>query len=214
MKVLISFKRKILLTINLNGSVYLLKTWSFLENDLLSCLFRERSKPKYLNKTSVRPGLKNCGDVNCIGRIHTYLELIGAINFNCGNAYCSVSFFSVFMSTVSLPKLSFFLPFSADQAIYNRPRLVDRSRLKENKESLEAYHLAQRLQSMVRKSYSSLLLFSSSLSVDVYPLQLFSFICSFNDSSNVFGGVCVCLCSAQGSGAFGTFGGIGVMLKI
>ncbi|XP_026147160.1 histone H2A deubiquitinase MYSM1-like [Carassius auratus] len=77
-----------------------------------------RSKPKYLNKTSVRPGLKNCGDVNCIGRIHTYLELIGAINFNC------------------------------DQAIYNRPQLVDRSRLKENKDSLEAYHLAQRLQSM------------------------------------------------------------------
>ncbi|XP_043075497.1 histone H2A deubiquitinase MYSM1-like [Puntigrus tetrazona] len=79
---------------------------------------RPESKPKYLNKTSVRPGLKNCGDVNCIGRIHTYLELIGAINFNC------------------------------DQAIYNRPRLVDRSRLKENKDSLEAYHLAQRLQSM------------------------------------------------------------------
>ncbi|ROL55550.1 Histone H2A deubiquitinase MYSM1 [Anabarilius grahami] len=78
----------------------------------------ERSKPKYLNKTSVRPGLKNCGDVNCIGRIHTYLELIGAINFNC------------------------------DQAIYNRPRLVDRSRLKESKDSMEAYHLAQRLQSM------------------------------------------------------------------
>uniref|UniRef100_A0A671N6U3 Myb-like, SWIRM and MPN domain-containing protein 1 n=1 Tax=Sinocyclocheilus anshuiensis TaxID=1608454 RepID=A0A671N6U3_9TELE len=119
-----------------------------------------RSKPKYLNKTSVRPGLKNCGDVNCIGRIHTYLELTGAINFNC------------------------------DQAIYNRPQLVDRSRLKENKDRLEAYHLAQRLQSMVRKGYSSLLLFSSSLSVDVCPLQLFSFICSFNDSSNVFGGVC------------------------
>uniref|UniRef100_A0A673JYY9 Myb-like, SWIRM and MPN domain-containing protein 1 n=1 Tax=Sinocyclocheilus rhinocerous TaxID=307959 RepID=A0A673JYY9_9TELE len=77
-----------------------------------------RSRPKYLNKTSVRPGLKNCGDVNRIGRIHTYLELIGAINFNC------------------------------DQAIYNRPRLVDRSRLKENKDSLETYHLAQRLQSV------------------------------------------------------------------
>ncbi|XP_051511361.1 histone H2A deubiquitinase MYSM1 isoform X1 [Myxocyprinus asiaticus] len=77
-----------------------------------------RSNPKYLNKTSVRPGLKNCGDVNCIGRIHTYLELIGAINFKC------------------------------DQAIYNRPRLVDRSQLKESKDSLDAYHLAQRLQSM------------------------------------------------------------------
>ncbi|KAL2089559.1 hypothetical protein ACEWY4_014247 [Coilia grayii] len=78
----------------------------------------EKCKPKYLNKTSVRPGLKNCGDVNCIGRVHTYLELIGAINFNC------------------------------DQAIYNRPRPVDRSRLKEGKDTLEAYQLAHRLQSM------------------------------------------------------------------
>ncbi|KAJ8277831.1 hypothetical protein GJAV_G00080610 [Gymnothorax javanicus] len=78
----------------------------------------EKSKPKYLNKTSVRPGLKNCGDVNCIGRIHTYLELIGAINFNC------------------------------EQAIYNRPRVVDRSRVKEGRDTLEAFQLAQRLQSM------------------------------------------------------------------
>ncbi|KAM9358024.1 histone H2A deubiquitinase MYSM1 [Symphorus nematophorus] len=77
-----------------------------------------KSKPKYLNKTSVRPGLKNCGDVNCIGRIHTYLELIGAINFNC------------------------------EQAIYNRPKVVDRSKQKEGKDVLEAYQLAQRLQSM------------------------------------------------------------------
>lgn len=77
-----------------------------------------KSKPKYLNKTSVRPGLKNCGDVNCIGRIHTYLELIGAINFNC------------------------------EQAIYNRPRVVDRTKHKEGKDVLEAYQLAQRLQSM------------------------------------------------------------------
>ncbi|KFQ16869.1 Histone H2A deubiquitinase MYSM1, partial [Merops nubicus] len=46
----------------------------------------EKCKPKYLNKTSVRPGLRNCGDVNCIGRIHTYLELIGAINFGCEQA--------------------------------------------------------------------------------------------------------------------------------
>uniref|UniRef100_H3CL25 Myb-like, SWIRM and MPN domain-containing protein 1 n=1 Tax=Tetraodon nigroviridis TaxID=99883 RepID=H3CL25_TETNG len=77
-----------------------------------------KSKPKYLNKTSVRPGLKNCGDVNCIGRIHTYLELIGAINFNC------------------------------EQAVYNRPKVVDRSKHKEGKDMLEAYQLAQRLQSM------------------------------------------------------------------
>ncbi|XP_041134178.1 histone H2A deubiquitinase MYSM1-like isoform X1 [Polyodon spathula] len=78
----------------------------------------EKCKPKYLNKTSVRPGLRNCGDVNCIGRIHTYLELIGAINFGC------------------------------EQAIYNRPRLVDKTRFKEGKDTMEAYQLAQRLQSM------------------------------------------------------------------
>uniref|UniRef100_A0A8C8HD77 Myb-like, SWIRM and MPN domain-containing protein 1 n=1 Tax=Oncorhynchus tshawytscha TaxID=74940 RepID=A0A8C8HD77_ONCTS len=76
-----------------------------------------KSKPRYLNKTSVRPGLKNCGDVNCIGRIHTYLELIGAINFNC------------------------------DQAVYNRPRMVDRSKPRDSRDALE-YQLAQRLQSM------------------------------------------------------------------
>ncbi|CAB1332011.1 unnamed protein product [Coregonus sp. 'balchen'] len=77
----------------------------------------QESKPRYLNKTSVRPGLKNCGDVNCIGRIHTYLELIGAINFNC------------------------------DQAVYNRPRVVDRSKPRDSRDTLE-YQLAQRLQSM------------------------------------------------------------------
>ncbi|CAJ1060107.1 histone H2A deubiquitinase MYSM1 [Xyrichtys novacula] len=77
-----------------------------------------KSRPRYLNKTSVRPGLKNCGDVNCIGRIHTYLELIGAINFGC------------------------------EQAVYNRPRVVDRSRQKEGRDVMEAYQLAQRLQSM------------------------------------------------------------------
>ncbi|XP_067085792.1 histone H2A deubiquitinase MYSM1 [Osmerus mordax] len=77
-----------------------------------------RSKPRYLNKTSVRPGLKNCGDVNCIGRIHTYLELIGAINFNC------------------------------EQAVYNRPRVVDRARPREGRDALDSYQLAQRLQSM------------------------------------------------------------------
>ena len=78
----------------------------------------ERCKPKYLNKTSVRPGLKNCGDVNCIGRIHTYLELIGAINFGC------------------------------EQAVYNRPQPADKTRSKEGKDTVEAYQLAQRLQSM------------------------------------------------------------------
>ncbi|NXK95557.1 MYSM1 deubiquitinase, partial [Formicarius rufipectus] len=81
----------------------------------------EKCKPKYLNKTSVRPGLKNCGDVNCIGRIHTYLELTGAINFGC------------------------------EQAVYNRPQAADRTRSREGKDgkdTVEAYQLAQRLQSM------------------------------------------------------------------
>ncbi|XP_040834414.1 deubiquitinase MYSM1 isoform X1 [Ochotona curzoniae] len=78
----------------------------------------EICKPKYLNKTSVRPGLKNCGDVNCIGRIHTYLELIGAINFGC------------------------------EQAVYNRPQPVEKVRNRDRKDAVEAYQLAQRLQSM------------------------------------------------------------------
>ncbi|GJQ75910.1 hypothetical protein Trydic_g17970 [Trypoxylus dichotomus] len=40
-------------------------------------------KPTYVTKTSIRQGLKQCGDVNCIGRIHQFLEQIGAINFKC-----------------------------------------------------------------------------------------------------------------------------------
>ncbi|KAL8590434.1 hypothetical protein ACOMHN_011647 [Nucella lapillus] len=55
-----------------------------IRNYILDCW--KKSRPGYLNKTSVRPGLKNCGDVNCIGRIHAYLECIGAINFGCEQA--------------------------------------------------------------------------------------------------------------------------------
>ncbi|CAB3380042.1 Hypothetical predicted protein [Cloeon dipterum] len=43
-------------------------------------------KPTFVSKTQVRNGLKNCGDVNAIGRIHAYLEQIGAINFGCEQA--------------------------------------------------------------------------------------------------------------------------------
>lgn len=46
-----------------------------------------RVKPRYLTKTSVRPSLKNCGDVNCISRVHAYLELTGAINYGCGKFF-------------------------------------------------------------------------------------------------------------------------------
>jgi protein MYSM1 len=43
----------------------------------------KRCKPRYLTKTSARNGLKDCGDVNAIGRVHSYLESIGAINVGC-----------------------------------------------------------------------------------------------------------------------------------
>lgn len=40
-------------------------------------------KPSYLSKTVSRSGLRKCGDVNCISRIHTMLEQLGVINFGC-----------------------------------------------------------------------------------------------------------------------------------
>eukprot|EP01135_Chromosphaera_perkinsii_P005776 Nk52_evm1s361 gene=Nk52_evmTU1s361 len=40
-----------------------------------------RKKPTYVSKTSVRPALKDCGDVNAIGRVHQYLESAGVINY-------------------------------------------------------------------------------------------------------------------------------------
>lgn len=43
----------------------------------------QSSKPNYITKTSMRLGLKNCGDVTCISRIHYFLEQIGAINYGC-----------------------------------------------------------------------------------------------------------------------------------
>lgn len=39
------------------------------------------NKLRYITKTSVRRGLRDCGDVNAIGRVHQFLELVGAINF-------------------------------------------------------------------------------------------------------------------------------------
>ncbi|XP_021925301.1 histone H2A deubiquitinase MYSM1-like isoform X2 [Zootermopsis nevadensis] len=57
------------------------KRYLKIRNHILECW--QHSRPTYVTKTSVRTGLKNCGDVNCIGRIHAYLEQIGAINFGC-----------------------------------------------------------------------------------------------------------------------------------
>ncbi|XP_050731914.1 histone H2A deubiquitinase MYSM1-like [Eriocheir sinensis] len=45
--------------------------------------FWKQIKPKYVRKTAVRAGLKNCGDVNSISKVHEYLEKVGAINFQC-----------------------------------------------------------------------------------------------------------------------------------
>ncbi|KAJ1654677.1 hypothetical protein IWQ61_005431 [Dispira simplex] len=42
----------------------------------------QNCQPRYLTKTVVRPGLRDCGDVNAIGRVHSYLEQVGAINHN------------------------------------------------------------------------------------------------------------------------------------
>ncbi|KAI8371548.1 uncharacterized protein BYT42DRAFT_72947 [Radiomyces spectabilis] len=52
-----------------------------IRNHMLDCW--EACKPRYLTKTSARKGLKDCGDVNAIGRVHSYLEDIGAINVGC-----------------------------------------------------------------------------------------------------------------------------------
>ncbi|GAA5802754.1 hypothetical protein HPULCUR_008229 [Helicostylum pulchrum] len=52
-----------------------------IRNHMLDCW--HQCKPKYLTKTSARKGLKDCGDVNAIGRVHQYLESIGAINVDC-----------------------------------------------------------------------------------------------------------------------------------
>ncbi|KAL0091751.1 hypothetical protein J3Q64DRAFT_1635044 [Phycomyces blakesleeanus] len=52
-----------------------------IRNHMLDCW--KSCKPRYLTKTSARKGLQNCGDVNAIGRVHSYLESVGAINVDC-----------------------------------------------------------------------------------------------------------------------------------
>ncbi|KAF5305231.1 hypothetical protein FQR65_LT07770 [Abscondita terminalis] len=62
------------------------------------------SKPSYVTKTSIRPGLKNCGDVNCIGRIHHFLEQIGAINFGCAQTSYVRPLNDILLINTPLPK--------------------------------------------------------------------------------------------------------------
>ncbi|KAJ1956665.1 hypothetical protein EC988_001229 [Linderina pennispora] len=40
----------------------------------------EQTKPQYLTKIKARAGLRHCGDVNAIGRVHTFLENSNIIN--------------------------------------------------------------------------------------------------------------------------------------
>lgn len=52
-----------------------------IRNHILECW--ENTKPEYLTKTAGRKNLSSCGDVNAVGRIHVYLQSIGAINVDC-----------------------------------------------------------------------------------------------------------------------------------
>lgn len=86
-----------------------------------------------------------------------------------------------------------------EQAVYNRPKVVDRTKQKEGKDVLEAYQLAQRLQSMVGTHQ---------------PLKK----TNFKHLNYQFAGpwidcwLTVC-CSGPGSGVCGTYGETGVTLK-
>ncbi|ELP93521.1 hypothetical protein EIN_060660 [Entamoeba invadens IP1] len=40
----------------------------------------EKMKPKYISKTLARQQIKDCGDVNCVGRVHSFLERMQWIN--------------------------------------------------------------------------------------------------------------------------------------
>ena len=45
-----------------------------------------QNKPTYLGKTTARKNLKNCGDVNSIGKVYEFLEKKGVINFGCSSS--------------------------------------------------------------------------------------------------------------------------------
>ncbi|XP_044271707.1 deubiquitinase MYSM1-like [Tribolium madens] len=70
-----------------------------IRNHIINCWLT--SKPSYVTKTSIRQGLKNCGDVNCLGRIHCYLEQIGAINFGCSQTNYIRPLIDIFQSVTS-----------------------------------------------------------------------------------------------------------------
>lgn len=64
---------------------------------------------------------------------------------------CWVLLYGICLSLHAFLKYSVYLFIcSAEQAVYNRPQPADKTRSKEGKDTVEAYQLAQRLQSMVR----------------------------------------------------------------
>ncbi|KAI8083316.1 uncharacterized protein B0P05DRAFT_536897 [Gilbertella persicaria] len=52
-----------------------------IRNHIIQCW--KNSRPNYLTKTAGRRNMKDCGDVNAVGRIHAYLENNNIINVNC-----------------------------------------------------------------------------------------------------------------------------------
>ncbi|KAI8353631.1 hypothetical protein EDC96DRAFT_517092 [Choanephora cucurbitarum] len=52
-----------------------------IRNHIIQCW--KNNRPNYLTKTAGRKNLKDAGDVNAVGRIHTYLENNRIINTNC-----------------------------------------------------------------------------------------------------------------------------------
>ncbi|GLV32847.1 uncharacterized protein CBL_00446 [Carabus blaptoides fortunei] len=79
------------------------------------------NKPMYCTKTSVRHGLKNCGDVNCIGRVHQYLEQIGAINFGCDQINYIRPLINMFTATPPTKEKS--IPVQPQKSETMRPRM-------------------------------------------------------------------------------------------
>ncbi|KAI4828763.1 hypothetical protein KUCAC02_022839 [Chaenocephalus aceratus] len=70
--------------------------------------------------------------------------------------------------------------FNCEQAVYNRPRVLDRSKHKEGKDVLEAYQIAQRLQSMVASQCRELALRREEMKKHPKPCKIPRFKGSFD----------------------------------
>lgn len=82
-------------------------------------------KPQYLSKTCARNGLKKCGDVNAISRIHQMLEQTGVINFNCDVVWIRPlsDLYKLFQGNMKTKKISF----TKAVVLENRPRIRDKA---------------------------------------------------------------------------------------